>query len=119
MDIMNDGIYRKALHEPAELFWGQSTEVSGGAGPGETAGIHSLIEEKISIAFPEKTFDPCGGPAAEQEERVWNEDVHAIVLPDDVRKGIDAKAEVCVTADEIDSREGRRIRIPKHSVPPG
>ena len=64
-DIADDGIDRKAVHEPAELFGGHGPEFIGRTGPDEMAGLDPLVKEKPAITFPEEPLDPGRGPSAE------------------------------------------------------
>ena len=117
-DIADDGIDRKAVHEPAELFGGHGPEFIGRTGPDEMAGLDPLVKEKLAITFPEEPLDPGRGPSAEKEESILHEELPAVFPLYDRREGVDAIPEVRITADDEDVPEGSRIRIPKHGRVP-
>lgn len=70
---MDDGIDGEPLHQPAELFRRKLTELLRVPRPGEMTALDTLVQEKKAVAFPEQAFDLRSRAAAEQEQRIWHE----------------------------------------------
>ena len=77
-----------------------------------------MYEEQESIAFPEKPFDPGGRPSTEKEQGVRYKQMHMKPAFDDGSQRIDSEAEVCVSADDIDTGKVTVVSIFKHGTPP-
>lgn len=115
---LNNRVDGKSHHQPAELFRGNVPKVSGSTRPGEPAGFHTLVKQKESVPFPEKTFDPGRGVPAEKKQRVGDKEAHLVSLFDHGGKGIDPVTHVGVTADDVDAGKGVWVSILKHGAPP-
>ena len=80
--------------------------------------FHAFVEEQKAITFPEETFDPGGRPATEKEQGVRYKQMHMKPVFDDSSQRIDPEAEVCVSADDIDTGKVTVVSIFKHCTPP-
>jgi hypothetical protein len=52
LDVTDQRIDRKSLHQPPELFGRKVTQFIRIPGPGKVSVFNSLIEEKKTVAFP-------------------------------------------------------------------
>lgn len=81
-------------------------------------GFYTFVEEQKSITFPEKPFDLGGRPSTEKEQSVRYKQMPMKPAFDDGSPRIDSKAEVCVSADDIDTGKVTVVSIFKHGTLP-
>lgn len=80
-------------------------------------GFYTFVKEQESIPFPEKPFDPGGRPSTEKEQGVRHKQVHMKPAFDDGCQRIDPEAEICVSADDVDTGKVTVVSIFKHGTP--
>ena len=82
------------------------------------ARFYAFVKEQESIAFPEKPLDPGGRPATEKKQGIRHKQIHMKSAFDDGSQRINPEAQVCVTADDVDTGKVTMISIFKHGTPP-
>ena len=80
--------------------------------------FHALVKEKKTITFPEKSLDLGGRPATEKKQGIRHKQIHMKSAFDDGSQRINPEAQVCVTADDVDTGKVTMISIFKHGTPP-
>ena len=80
--------------------------------------FHALVKEKKTITFPEQSLDFGGRPATEKKQGVRHKQIHMKSAFDDGSQRINPEAQVCVTADDVDTGKVTMISIFKHGTPP-
>ena len=78
--------------------------------------FHALVKEKKIITFPEQTLDLGGRPATEKEQGVRYKQIYMKSAFDDGSQRINPEAQVCVTADDVDTGKVTVISIFKHGT---
>ena len=81
-------------------------------------GFHTFVKKQKSISFPEESFDSGGRSAAEKEQGIRHKQIHMKSAFDDGSQRINPEAQVCVTADDVDTGKVTMISIFKHGTPP-
>ena len=79
--------------------------------------FHALVKEKKTITFPEKSLDLGGRPATEKKQGIRHKQIHMKSAFDDGSQRINPKAQVCVTADDVDTGKVTMISIFKLGTP--
>ena len=77
--------------------------------------IQNSYEVLIEIIAPGKE---SGRPATEKEQGVRYKQIHMKSAFDDGSQRINPEAQVCVTADDVDTGKVTMISIFKHGTPP-
>ena len=77
--------------------------------------IHNSYEVLIDIIAPGKE---SGRPATEKKQGIRHKQIHMKSAFDDGSQRINPEAQVCVTADDVDTGKVTMISIFKHGTPP-
>ena len=99
----------ESFHQPVELAGIKASGFDRIARPGEVPIFHSLCKEKITVTLPKESLNLIGMSAAERE---------MIPVFDNDGKTVYSEANICTSANKIDTCEIGRIGIPKHGGPP-
>ena len=80
--------------------------------------FHALVKEQKTITFPDQSLDLGGRPATEKKPGIRHKQIHMKSAFDDGSQRINPEAQVCVTADDVDTGKVTMISIFKHGTPP-
>lgn len=118
VNILDNRVNGKALHQPAVLFGIHLAEFIRGAWPGEASAINTFVKEQKTITFPKKSFYPGRRPATEKEQGIWDKQGHVVLLFNDGSQGINTVTKIRVPANDVYACKVFEVSIFKHGAPP-
>ena len=119
MDLL-DGVLLldcQPLHQPDVLRWGDGKDFLLIARPLEPSGFQPFVQEKESVLFPQKSFDPVSPAPTEEEQYPREKRIKPELALHQGGKAINASAEICVAAGDIYFLE--TAGVIEHGTSPG